>query len=513
MPTIKLPQAGKAIAMGTVRRWLKSEGQVLAQGDLLAEVETDEGLLQIESPVAGPLNRILVPAGKSLAVGEPMAVIGQGDVSTVAATSAPAPAKEVKPVMSKPTGTVIPILMPKAGQSMEEGVLVKWHVKPGDTIAKGQVIFEIETDKATMEVEATDAGRLSRIVLAEGGACPVLQPVAYIAENDADVDAFLAAQGSPAAAPGNQGTKQAEEPERPSDEATKGKTEHLGGGRVKASPAARRIAEERGIDLAAVGAGSGPQGRILSTDVPAAAPKAAPAVAPITAAAPAPVTTGDGVTRKRMSQMRKAIAKNLSISKQTIPHFYIKATINADPLVSFYQGEKAKYPCSINDVVVMACARAIREFPQFRSRIEGEEIVTFDAVNIGVAVGMDEGLVVPVVVNADQLTLKQLGVETKRIAASAKAGKIEGMNKGLFTISNMGMFGVEEFSAIINPPEVAILAVGTTREEVIVSGGTLRAGKVMTLTLSVDHRVIDGSLAAKFLGRLKELLEWPAQLV
>ena len=181
--------------------------------------------------------------------------------------------------------------------------------------------------------------------------------------------------------------------------------------------------------------------------------------------------------------------------------------------MSFYQGEKAKYLCSINDVVVMACAKAIREFALLRSRIEGDEIVQFEEVNIGIAVGMEEGLVVPVVVNADQKSLKELGVESKRIATSAKAGKIEGMGKGLFTITNMGMLGVEEFGAIINPPESAILAVGAVREDVIVSGGTLRLGKVMTLTLSVDHRVIDGMLAARFIARLKELLEWPAQMM
>jgi pyruvate dehydrogenase E2 component (dihydrolipoamide acetyltransferase) len=181
--------------------------------------------------------------------------------------------------------------------------------------------------------------------------------------------------------------------------------------------------------------------------------------------------------------------------------------------MSFYQGEKAKYPCSINDVVVMACAKAIREFALLRSRIEGDEIVQFEEVNIGIAVGMEEGLVVPVVVNADQKSLKELGVESKRIATAAKAGKIEGMGKGLFTITNMGMLGVEEFGAIINPPESAILAVGAVREDVIVSGGTLRLGKVMTLTLSVDHRVIDGMLAARFIARLKELLEWPAQMM
>ena len=211
--------------------------------------------------------------------------------------------------------------------------------------------------------------------------------------------------------------------------------------------------------------------------------------------------------------MRKAIARNLTLSKQTIPHFYAKLTVNAEAIYSFYQAEKAKYPCSLNDVIVLSCARVISQFPAFRSRLEGDELVILPTANIGIAVGMDDGLVVPVLIGAESMTLKQVGSESKRLAAAARAGKIEGMGQGVFTITNLGMFGVEEFSAIINPPEAAILAVGAAREEVIVSGGTLKAGRVMTLVLSSDHRIIDGTLAAKFLAELKKMLEYPAQLL
>jgi pyruvate dehydrogenase E2 component (dihydrolipoamide acetyltransferase) len=280
------------------------------------------------------------------------------------------------------------------------------------------------------------------------------------------------------------------------------------GGRVKASPAARKIAKERGVDLAAVANGSGPGGRILSTDVPAAG--AAPA-AHRPAPAPMPVVSGEGV-RKRMSNMRKAIARNLLASKQNIPHFYIKTSINADPLYRFYKQEKAKYPCSVNDVVVLACAKAIQEFPAFRSQMDNDAIVEFANSNIGVAVGMDEGLVVPVLIGAEQMNLEQVSSETKRVANAARGGKIEGMGKGIFTITNLGMFGVEDFSAIINPPEAAILAVGAIREQVIVSEGAMKPGRVMTMTLSADHRIIDGMLAAKFMARLKEMLENPSTL-
>jgi pyruvate dehydrogenase E2 component (dihydrolipoamide acetyltransferase) len=213
-----------------------------------------------------------------------------------------------------------------------------------------------------------------------------------------------------------------------------------------------------------------------------------------------------------MSQMRRAIAKNLLLSKQTIPHFYVRLTIDADPLFAFYQAEKTRYPVSLNDVVVMACAKTIMEFPAFRSRLENEEIVESPSANIGVAVAMDDGLIVPVVMSAERLSLRQIAGETKRIAAAAKSGKIEGMGSGVFTITNMGMFGVEEFGAIINPPEAAILAVGTAREAVVVKDGAMRAGRVMTMTLSADHRLIDGATAAKFLARLKLILESPSQL-
>ncbi|MCY2950646.1 MAG: dihydrolipoamide acetyltransferase family protein [Planctomycetota bacterium] len=511
MPSIKLPQVGKA-GGGTVRRWRKKVGEDVRKGDILLEIETEEGVVEVESGVEGVLARVVVGEGKSVTVGGELAVVGgEGSGFRVQGSEKKASSEEVTGMSGEQAkaagGKVVAVLMPKAGQSMEEGTVVKWHVKEGARIEKGQVIFEIETDKATMDVEATDAGRVAKIVAKEGDVVKVLEAVAYLAETDEDVAAAVAeGTGSRGQGSGKQ------------EEAVAGTNVEAGssvaalpavvieGGRLKTSPAARKVASERGVDLGVVGMGSGPGGRILSTDVPMSTPM------PVAGEAAAP-RGGEGAGRWKMSKMRKAIAENLSLSKRTIPHFYVRATVNAEALLAFYQGQKAKYPCSINDVVVMACAKGIREFPQFRSRIEGEEIVQFEGVNIGIAVGMDEGLVVPVVVNADQKTLKELGMESKRIATAAKGGKIEGMGKGMFTITNMGMLGVEEFAAIVNPPEVGILAVGAVREEVIVSGGTLKAGKVMTMTLSVDHRVIDGIVAAKFMARLKELVERPGQMV
>ena len=495
MAMIKLPQAGKTVQSGTALRWLKKPGDSVAKGEILVELDTEEGLLQVEAPLAGRLSQVLLAAGNTAPVHSPLAVIEEaGQVARIDDTSSrntkERTGSAAKPAAA-PTGKVIPILMPKAGQSMEEGTILQWRVQVGSTIQKGDVIFEIETDKATMEVEATDAGRLARIVVPEGGLLPVLRPVAYLAENDADVDAFIAAQGS--------GTS-AQVSEAAAESHTKAPAS-IGvvapavteGGRVKASPAARNLAAQRGVDLHTVTTGSGPSGRILSGDVPTSGASAAP-------------------KRRRMSQMRKAIARNLLQSKQTIPHFYVRLTVNAEPMVAFYREQKAQYPCSINDVIVLACSRVIGEFSAFRSRIEGDEIVESPSANIGIAVGIDDGLVVPVVVGAERMSLRQIGATTKRVAEAARGGKIEGMGQGCFTITNLGMFGTEEFAAIINPPEAAILAVGAVREAVVVKDGAMRAGKVCTVTLSADHRVVDGVLAAKFLARLKELLESPAQM-
>ncbi|HEY3324302.1 MAG TPA: 2-oxo acid dehydrogenase subunit E2 [Planctomycetota bacterium] len=507
MHTIKMPQASKTMRDGTIKRWLKKEGDRVEKGEVVLEIESQEGLIQAEASVSGIVRQILVPAGKTAKVDAQLAMIEEPGLAQ------PAPQPQIQNPQSKiqnqsaPTGSVVAILMPQAGQSMEEGTILKWRVKPGDPIKKGQIIFDVETDKATVEVEAIDEGRLARIVCAEGQTLAVKLPVAFLADNDAAVDAFIAAGGvlaTPAAA-------QSEAvPVVPSPLAGEGRHERSEcgvrgeGGRVKASPAARKIAKEKGIDLAGVGAGSGPGGRILSTDLANAKPGASRAQAP-------GVVDAKGCVRRKMSKMRRAIANNLLASKQNIPHFYARLTIDAGPLMAFYKEQKPKTGCSVNDVVTLGVAKAMKEFPQFRSQIDKEEMVEFPHANIGIAVGVEDGLVVPVVSVADTLPLTELAKETRRVVDAARAGKLE-RTPGNLTITNLGMFGVEEFAAIINPPEPAILAVGAVRETVIVKDGAMRAGRVMTMTLSSDHRIIDGVLAAKFLARLKELLENPANI-
>jgi pyruvate dehydrogenase E2 component (dihydrolipoamide acetyltransferase) len=384
---------------------------------------------------------------------------------------------------------------------MEEGTIVRWLVKEGDRVKIGDVLYELETDKATIEVTAEEPGRIAKIVVADGQTAPVKSPVAYLSEGEVQAPAIGTQPVEPAAAA--PATPQAVAP-RATPDTVPTPDDTLAPSRKRASPLARNAARELGIDIETLSAGSGPDGRILLEDVQRAADHPA-----VKQPSPVAATAMPGGTRRAMSKMRRAIARNLALSKQTVPHFYLKLTVDAQPLLAFHKKEKALYPCSVTDVLIEACGRAIQEFPEFRSQVEGDEVVQFDHVNIGLAVALDDGLVVPVVRNVDSLNLKGIAAETRRLIDLARQGKPEFMGEGMFTISNMGMLGVDEFSAIINPPESAILAVGAVREEVVVKDGAMRAGKRMTLTLSCDHRIVDGALAAKFAARLKELLESP----
>ncbi len=416
-------------------------------------------------------------------------------------TSSQPSAKESTPA-APAEGAVTPVLLPQAGNTMEEGTILAWKVSEGDTIEPGQVLYEMETDKATVEVEAEQTGRLAKIVATEGDIVPVKEPVAYLADNDDDVEAYLAHH----AAPAESGKAEAASTDQPAEAGSFAPTRQASApgpsakpattsaGRVKASPAARKIARKRGIDIAAVGAGRGPDGRILSDDVLEA------------------TLTSTEPVRRTMSKMRRAIARNLQVSKQQVPHFYMKLTVQADALMTFYRQNKAEFPCSVNDVVTLAVSRAVGQFPAFRTRLDGEDLVEMPTANLGLAVAVDAGLVVPVLVGADRMDLRKLAGETRRIVEAARKGNLEGLGQGVLTITNLGMYGVEEFSAIINPPESGILAIGAAKEDVVVENGAIRPARTMTLTLSADHRIVDGAVAAQFMARLKELLEAPQDI-
>ncbi len=393
---------------------------------------------------------------------------------------------------------------------MEEGTILCWRKNEGEYVKKGEILLEIETDKANVEVEAVDSGILHKILCPEGMTVPVLTPIAVLAGPEEIAGEPAQAGAESRSMTGERTPTRPVEQEAGSEQSpvmsaafpvpsTEQPDDHTLRSSIKVSPAARKSAQEQGVDLSTIGPGSGPGGRILSTDLPRAV-KDSPAA-----------STAEPI-RRPLSGMRKAIARNLVASKQNIPHFYVRLTIDAAPLDAFCRARKVEHPCSINDVLTAACARAMHEFPAFRTRIENDELVEYPDANIGVAVGMEEGLRVPVLMRADRLSLRQVAEATRRIIEAAKQGRVEAMGKGVLTISNLGMYGIEEFAAIINPPESALLAVGAIREAVIVKGGAIRAGRVMTITLSADHRVIDGLLAARFLNRLREVLEAPESL-
>lgn len=498
MASLRLPNSDQLANSATILRWLTTVGEEFAAGDPLVELEVESATVVIEATEPGRMTTIVAMPGQTIQCGAELAKFDAESSPSKSIADATATETPVTHEQTSTGGKVTPILMPQAGNTMEEGTVIAWRVKPGDTIAVGQIICEIETDKATMEFESPDAGRLARIVAEVGEPIAVKEPIALLADNDADADAFLAGQGSPTVEAKTQAATGAETKSVSSASAPVAAAAVVSsGGRVKSSPAARKIAAERGIALASVGAGSGPGGRILSTDLVGVSASSATA------------SRNGAEVRRPLSKMRRAIGLNLQQSKQTVPHFYVRTTIDADPLLAFYREQKIATACTLNDVIILAVGRTIGEFPALRSQIVGNEIVEYPHANIGIAVGVDEGLVVPVVLAVDTLSLAELAVETKRVVENGRSGKLENVGKGHFTISNLGMFGVEEFSAIINPPESGILAVSAAREAVIVENGALRAGRSMTMTLSADHRLVDGVMAAKFMARLKDILEHP----
>jgi pyruvate dehydrogenase E2 component (dihydrolipoamide acetyltransferase) len=426
----------------------------------------------------------------------------------------------------------INILMPALSPTMTEGKLAKWHVKVGDAVKSGQVMCEIETDKATMEVEAVDEGKIGQIVVPEDTEGVKVNAVIAILLEEGETAVPSAPAAAPAAAPPQAApAPQAVAPKPAAPAAAPAATappsakpaEKPSGGRIFASPLARRIAADKGLDLARI-AGSGPHGRIVKADVEAAKPgaaAAAPTAAPRPAAAPQPVIAAPGDTRVPHTAIRKVIARRMLESKQLVPHFYLTVEFEIDALLAARQAinamtEKKKGPkISVNDMVVKACAKALRDHPDCNASWTEDEMIQYGAVDISVAVATDRGLITPIVRNADMKGLGQIASETKDLAARARSGKLklEEFQGGSFTISNLGMFGVKEFGAIINMPQAMILAVGAGEERVVVRSGEMVIRNMMSCTLAVDHRVVDGALGAQYLQTLRTYIEQPASML
>ena len=430
----------------------------------------------------------------------------------------------------------IQVLMPALSPTMTEGKLAKWAKKEGEKVSSGDVIAEIETDKATMEVEAVDEGTLGKILVAEGTeGIAVNAPIALLLEEGEDASALQGADGGTPPPTAKQETKAppAPEPAKPAGPSpatgpAPASRKADGGGRIFASPLAKRLAKEKGLDLSRI-EGSGPHGRIIKADVEKAkaaprAEKAAPAPAAQAPAAPKPLApdVGPPYVEKPNSTMRKVAAKRLTQSKRDAPHFYLTVDCDIDPLMEMRaqlnsratQGE-AVFKISVNDFVVRAVALALRAYPDANCSWTEEATRYYQTVDVAVAVATPNGLITPVVKNADQKGLAAISNEVRQLAARAREGKLkpEEYQGGGFTISNLGMYGIKDFAAVINPPQACLLAVGAAEKRPIVKDGALAVATMMSCTLSIDHRAVDGAVGAEYLQVLKKLIEDPLRMM
>jgi len=558
---IRMPKMSDTMEEGVIAEWHKKVGDKIKSGEIIAEVETDKATMDLESYYDGTLLYIGVNKGDAVPINGIMAVVGsegedykslldagsngaaQNGASAEAPkeeaqpsapaveTATPEPAKKPAPSTEKINAAVV--RMPKMSDTMEEGTLVSWQKKVGDKVKSGDILADVETDKATMELEAYEDGTLLYIGIKEGEAVPVDAIIAVIGEEGANVEALLARENGEAGVENIDAAdegKPAAQSESQDTSADKTVSVADSGDRIKASPLAKRLADEKGINLSQV-EGSGDNGRIVKRDVDEFKPAAkaetaapatsapAPAAKPAETAAPAPVVpaTGD-FTDLPISQMRKTIARRLSDSLFTAPHFYVTMEIVMDKAMALRPqlNEVSPAKISFNDMVIKACAVALKQHPAVNSAWLGDKIRRYNYVNVGVAVAVDEGLLVPVIRDADKKTLSTISGEVKDLAGKAKDKKLQPKDweGNTFSISNLGMFGVDEFTAIINPPDSCILAIGAIKKvAAFKEDGTVYPTNIMKVTLSADHRVVDGALGAAFLLTVKKLLEEPMSML
>ncbi|HAL83182.1 MAG TPA: pyruvate dehydrogenase [Mucilaginibacter sp.] len=564
---IKMPKMSDTMTEGVLAKWHKKVGDKVKSGDVLAEIETDKATMDFESYSDGTLLYIGVEEGKAVPVDTLIAVIGapgedyqaalaannaeapkaaaaessSSSEETAPAAETPAKAKpakvtedkkpaeavEAKPKVDKASIPAVVIRMPALSDTMVEGVINKWNFKVGDTVKSDDSLADVETDKATMELVGYEAGVLLYIGPKEGEAAKVNAIIAIIGKAGTDITPLLDESEAPAAAAVVESSSSTSVEEAT---ATDSAASNEDDSRIKASPLARKIAKEKGINLNDV-KGSAEGGRIIKKDVEEYVPvakqtaavsssssKEAATATPSQPAVVLPAFTGEEkYTEKPVSQMRKVIAKRLSESLFTAPHFYVTMSIDMDQAVAARTriNEVAPVKISFNDFVLKACAVALKQHPAINSSYLGDKIRYNEHIHIGVAVAVEDGLLVPVVRFADGKSLSRISAEVKDFAQRAKAKKLQPSDweGSTFTISNLGMFGVEEFTAIINTPDACILAVSGIQQVPVVKNGAVVPGNVMKVTLSCDHRVVDGATGAAFLQTLKSLLEEPVRLL
>jgi pyruvate dehydrogenase E2 component (dihydrolipoamide acetyltransferase) len=540
---INMPRLSDTMEEGTVATWLKKVGDKVEEGDILAEIETDKATMEFESFYEGTLLHIGVQEGETTKVDQLLAIIGEEgeDISGLLNGSDTTPDDTEKPASEDESTTsdndsgdaetvdipegVTVVTMPRLSDTMEEGTVASWLKKVGDEVEEGDILAEIETDKATMEFESFQSGTLLYIGLKEGESAKVDALLAILGPEGTDVS-DIAKNFKPEGSPSESNDKK-EEPakEEPKQESKKEETpsslsqgsseSKAADGRIFASPLAKKMAEEKGISLSQV-SGSGENGRIVKRDIENFTPQQAASAssAPVAKFVPSGQEDYDEVAN---SNMRKAIAKNLAKSKFTAPHYYLNVEFDMENAMAF----RAQYnslpdtKISFNDMIVKACALALRQHPQVNSQWFDDKMRLNNHVHIGVAVAVPDGLVVPVVRFANEQSLPQIGAAVKDYASRARNKKLslEEMEGSTFTVSNLGMFGIESFTSIINQPNSAILSVGAIVEKPVVKDGKLVVGHTMKLSMACDHRTVDGATGALFLQTLKGYIENPVTML
>ncbi len=540
---VNMPRLSDTMEEGTVSSWLKNVGDRVEEGDILAEIETDKATMEFESFNEGTLLHIGVQEGETTKVDELLAIIGEEgeDISSLLDGSSGEESTQEGQIETNeesvegdvetnttasvelPEGVVV-VTMPRLSDTMEEGTVASWLKNVGDFVEEGEILAEIETDKATMEFESFNEGTLLYTGLAVGDTAKVDDLLAIIGPEGTDISGV--AENFVAEAPKTQAESTLEKPkETPKPTPTVEKTTEApkvnpaaapttdSNGRIYISPLARKIAEEKSIPLHQI-QGSGENGRIIKRDVEFYTPSATPAAAPTAKF----VATGqEDFDEINHSQMRKVIAKRLGESKFSAPHYYLAVEFDMDNAIAFRQQFNSipDTKISFNDIVVKACALALRQHPQVNSQWFDDRMKLNNHVHIGVAVAVEDGLVVPVVKFANEQSLPQIGSAVRDFAGRARNKKLtpQEMEGSTFTISNLGMFGIESFTSIINQPNSAILSVGSIVEKPVVKNGQIVAGNTMKLTLACDHRTVDGATGAAFLQTLKGFIENPVTML
>jgi len=540
---VNMPRLSDTMEEGTVASWLKNVGDRVEEGDILAEIETDKATMEFESFNEGTLLHIGVQEGETTKVDELLAIIGEEgeDISSLLDGSSGGESTQEGQIETNeesvegdvetnttasvelPEGVVV-VTMPRLSDTMEEGTVASWLKNVGDFVEEGEILAEIETDKATMEFESFNEGTLLYTGLAVGDTAKVDDLLAIIGPEGTDISGV--AENFVAEAPKTQAESTVEKPkETPKPTPTVEKTTEApkvnpaaapttdSNGRIYISPLARKIAEEKSIPLHQI-QGSGENGRIIKRDVEFYTPSATPAAAPTAKF----VATGqEDFDEINHSQMRKVIAKRLGESKFSAPHYYLAVEFDMDNAIAFRQQFNSipDTKISFNDIVVKACALALRQHPQVNSQWFDDRMKLNNHVHIGVAVAVEDGLVVPVVKFANEQSLPQIGSAVRDFAGRARNKKLtpQEMEGSTFTISNLGMFGIESFTSIINQPNSAILSVGSIVEKPVVKNGQIVAGNTMKLTLACDHRTVDGATGAAFLQTLKGFIENPVTML